>query len=85
MIGNPSKIRINSEIVMKSGDNNTSVEHMSAEEVLASAHGKVQFADLKLDGPVRQGVFRARAEGDAILGRGQATQVSRLAVEPAAL
>ena len=44
---------------MKSGDNNTctSVEHMSAEEVLASTHGKVEFADLKLDGPVRQGVL----------------------------
>ena len=42
---------------MKSGDSNASVEHMSAEEVLASTHGKVEFADLKLDGPVRQGVL----------------------------
>ena len=42
---------------MKSGDSNTSVEHMSAEEVLASAYGKVEFANFKLDGPVRQGVL----------------------------
>ena len=42
---------------MKSSDSNTSVEHMSAEEVLASAHGKVEFANRKLDGLVRQGML----------------------------
>ena len=35
----------------------TSVEHMSAEEVLSSVHGKQAFACLKLDAPVRQGVL----------------------------
>lgn len=42
---------------MKSSGGSTSVEHMSAEEVLASTHGKAELADLKLDGPVRQGVL----------------------------
>uniref|UniRef100_A0A7S0AZC2 UBA domain-containing protein n=1 Tax=Minutocellus polymorphus TaxID=265543 RepID=A0A7S0AZC2_9STRA len=35
----------------------TSVEHMSAEEVLNNAHGKGAFANLKFDAPVRQGVL----------------------------
>ena len=35
----------------------TSVEHMSAEEVLGNVHGKQAFASLKLDAPVRQGVL----------------------------
>ena len=34
-----------------------SVEHMSAEEVLSTVHGKQAFANLKLDAPVRQGVL----------------------------
>ena len=51
------QLGVESYKTMKSGDSNASVEHMSAEEVLASAHGKVEFANLKLDGPVRQGVL----------------------------
>ena len=35
----------------------TSVEHMSAEEVLGNVHGKQALANLKLDAPVRQGVL----------------------------
>ena len=41
----------------KSGDGSTSVEHMSAEEVLAGTHGKAELVSLKMDGPVRQGVL----------------------------
>ena len=43
---------------MKSGGGgSTSVEHMSAEEILANTNGKAELASLKLDGPVRQGVL----------------------------